>query len=117
MTAGRVKSSQKMSISRRNLLGGKRLDETLRGCRGGAVKFGHLRGGGAGQAQGFALGGHLAGQADGERLGGIDASSGKKQIADHGIANVALQSRDAAEAGDKSQAQLRESRSAPSCRR
>ena len=39
---------------------------------------------------GVCFGGDLARQANGERFCGINAASGKKQIADYGVANVAL---------------------------
>src|ERR1700730_19150975 len=85
---------------------GKRLDKTLRSAGRRAIEFCNLCGGGARQTQSLAFGGDLACQTDGKRFCGIDAAPGKKQIADHAVADVALESRNAAEAGDESQTQL-----------
>src|SRR5713226_6329073 len=85
------------------------LDEFFGGGTGDSVEFGDLCGGGAGDFQGFALGGELRDEADGLRARGVDAASGEKQIADEGVAEVALEARDAAKAWDQAQAQLRKS--------
>ena len=108
MTAGRVKSSQKMFDLAAQFFGGKRLDESFRGGSRRAIEFRHLRGGRARHAQGFAFGRHLAGQSRRKRLGRVDAASGQKQIADDGVSDIAFQARNAAEARDQSQAQFRE---------
>ena len=72
------------------LFSGKRLDKTLRSAGRRAIEFCNLCGSGARQTQSLAFGGDLACQTDGERFRGIDAASGKKQIADHTVADVAL---------------------------
>ena len=49
---------------------------------------------------------HLAHQSNLLRFGRIEASAGKQQVAHNGIAQIALQARNSAEAGDQSQAQF-----------
>ena len=75
-----------------------------------AVEFSELRGGGAGYAQRIAFGRDLADEADDLRLCGVDAAAGKEQIAHDRIAEVALEPRNSAEAGNQSQAQLRKTK-------
>ncbi len=94
-----------------------RLDEALRGGGSRAIEFCRLRGSRAREAQGFAFRGDLAHEAHRKSLCGIDAAPGEQKIAHHGVADIALQPRNSAEAGDKSEPQFRKAESAPSCPR
>jgi len=82
------------------------LDEFFRGGSRGAVELGGLSGRGARDAQGFTFGSELRDQADGLGACGVDAAASQQKIADEGVAEIALQARDAAEAGDEAEAQL-----------
>src|SRR5258707_321997 len=83
------------------------LQETL-GCGAGiAVELRDLRRGRPGEAQRFAFARHLTDQTSRQRFIGVDAAAGEEQIAHDGVADVALQARDAAEAGNEAQPQLR----------
>ena len=116
-TAGRPKSSQKISISRAQLLIGNRLDKSLGSDCRLAVEFANLRGGRARGSQRFAFRGHLAHQADRLRLRCVEAAARQHQITHHGIAKVPLQSRYPAKARNQPQPQFRKDKIAPFCRR
>jgi len=54
----------------------------------------------------FAFTGKLRHEADGLSASSVDGSSGEKQIAHEGVAKIAFQARNAAEAGDESETQF-----------
>src|SRR5215472_9277766 len=78
----------------------KRLDEPLcGGCRV-AVKLCRLRGGGPRDVQRFSFRGNLAHESNGEGFRRVNAASCEQKIAHDGVADVALEARNATEARD-----------------
>ena len=90
---------------------GNGLDEFFGGGPGYGVEFCDLRGGRHGDLAGFAFGGELRHEADSLGTCGVDAAAGEQQIADEGIAEIALQAKTAAKSRDESEAKLGEGES------
>ena len=87
-----------------------RLSEALRRRARCPIEFARLRGRRARRAQSLAFRRHLAHQPRCQRLGRVDAAPGKQQVAHHGIADVAAQARNPAEARNQPQPQLRKAK-------
>ena len=60
----------------------------------------------ASDSEGFAFTGELSDQAYGLRARGVDGATGEEQIANEGVAEIAFEARDAAEAGNKARAKF-----------
>src|SRR5690242_11171162 len=83
-----------------------RLDEFFGDAGRPAVKLSELSGGATSCFQRLALRHYLADQSRLLRFRRIEASSGKQQVAHHGIAEIALQAGNTAESGDQAQTQF-----------
>jgi len=79
------------------------LDEFFGGGTGDTVELGDLSGGSAGDLQSFTFGGELRDEADRLRASGVDAAAGEEEIANEAVAEIALEARNAAKAGNEAE--------------
>ena len=75
-----------------------------------AIEFFQLGSSDSGELQGLSFGGDLADQARILGFRGVEAAAGQQEIANYGVADVAFQARDAAEAGNQAEAKFGESK-------